>query len=169
MSKLERFNTTVGDLETELGKLQETTSAYRKLKKLVDDYAVISQEWEANNKIITSFIQQQKTIAQETEQHFADNQNTVEKQHEALMRQNKTAYVDLENTLRIRLEDSKSEIKRMIENERAQVQQIVDKAVNEQTVVLAQKQKTLMTVLLVFAGLSLVALLLIVVKLYLKF
>ena len=168
-NKLERFNRTVGELETELTKLQQTTSAYSKLKELVTDYQAISAQWEENNEALSEFMEQQNANAQDAKNRFKAIYDANQEHHDLLIKQNKIAYVDLENTLRIRLEDSKSEIKRLIENERQQIQQIVDKAISEQTTTLAKKQKTTLIVLVVFAVLSLLALLLIGAKLFLKF
>ncbi len=48
-SKLERFNSTLNDLEGELVKLRETSKAYVKLKELSSSYKLILDQFEQNS------------------------------------------------------------------------------------------------------------------------
>lgn len=66
-------------------------------------------------------------ISEQDKAHKYELSKTLDTNFETISRSNKDFYRDVGDTLRIRLEDYKSEIKRMIEGERVQIREMIEK------------------------------------------
>lgn len=66
-------------------------------------------------------------ISEQDKTHKYELSKTLDTNFETISRSNKDFYRDVGDTLRIRLEDYKSEIKRMIEGERVQIREMIEK------------------------------------------
>lgn len=66
-------------------------------------------------------------LSEQDKAHKYELSKTLDTNFETISRSNKDFYRDVGDTLRIRLEDYKSEIKRMIEGERVQIREMIEK------------------------------------------
>lgn len=66
-------------------------------------------------------------LSEQDKAHKYELSKTLNTNFETISRSNKDFYRDVGDTLRIRLEDYKSEIKRMIEGERVQIREMIEK------------------------------------------
>ena len=66
-------------------------------------------------------------ISEQDKAHKYELSKTLDTNFETISRSNKDFYRDVGDSLRIRLEDYKSEIKRMIEGERVQIREMIEK------------------------------------------
>ena len=66
-------------------------------------------------------------ISEQDKAHKYELSKTLDTNFETISRSNKEFYRDVGDSLRIRLEDYKSEIKRMIEGERVQIREMIEK------------------------------------------
>jgi hypothetical protein len=66
-------------------------------------------------------------LSEQDKAHKCELSKTLDTNFETISRSNKDFYRDVGDTLRIRLEDYKSEIKRMIEGERVQIREMIEK------------------------------------------
>lgn len=121
-SKLERFDNTLSELEEELGKLKGTAVAFKSLKELVSTYGDIGKHQEKIDGVI------------------AEIKETNIENYKLLRQENKDAYFDFEKTLKIKLEENKSEIKRLIEDERLKVKEIITAELDKRTEILLKNQ-----------------------------
>ena len=149
-SKLERFDATLNELEGELVKLKDTSAAYERLQALVASYSEISGQLKQNSMALEELLIQQVKKQQEIEEAVSKMAEANEKSHEKLRKENKELYFDLEKTLRIKLEENKSEIKRLIEEERQKVKEIVEAEVGNWAQKILSSQKTIKNLALLF-------------------
>ncbi len=84
----------------------------------------IAQEQQKTYDNIQLFFSQ---ISEQDKAHKHELSKTLDTNFETISRSNKDFYRDVRDTLRIRLEDYKSEIKRMIEGERVQIREMIEK------------------------------------------
>lgn len=66
-------------------------------------------------------------LSEQDKAHKYELSKTLDTNFETISRSNKDFYRDVGDTLRIRLEDYKSEIKRMVEGERVQIREMIEK------------------------------------------
>lgn len=119
MSNLQKFNTTLEEFDKEVGKLKTISEAYQKLKNLTQAYDEISNHFKQNNQKLTD-------INHSIVNSLASIGKLVEEKTDLIRKESKEFYRDLENTIKLKLNDNKSEIKHLIENERNQIKQIFE-------------------------------------------
>ena len=164
MSNLQKFNTTLEDFDKEVGKLKAVSEAYQKLENLTQSYDEISNHFKQNNQKLAN-------INQSIDNSLASIGKLVEEKTDLIRKENKEFYRDLENTIKLKLNDNKSEIKQHIESERNQIKQIfeiefakntkelrqvIENATDKQTEILQKNQKGLKIVVWVLGGISII-------------
>ncbi len=174
MSNLQKFNTTLEDFDKEVGKLKAVSDAYQKLQGLTVSYDKISKQFEQNSKVLES-------INKGIEKSISEIYSLVDKKTDEISKENKEFYKDLAGTIKIQLDDNKSQIKHLIENERNQIKQIfeiefakntkelrqvIENETNKKTQLLLDNQKNIKFSLWVIGGLTLILSALAVIKLW---
>ena len=175
-SKLERFNTTLDHLEVELVKLKTTSEAYMKLQELSSSYKLILDQFEQNSSALQDLVKKQTVKHQEIKKILDEISSENEKNYqqlkvlndeigkslnsslEELRKENRQFYLDFEKVVRIKLEEYKSEIKQLIENERLRIKEMIDGKVDKQTDLLNQHHKKINNLVLVFGIVSILLL-----------
>ncbi len=174
MSNLQKFNTTLEDFDKEVGKLKAVSDAYQKLQGLTVSYDKISQQFDQNSKALES-------INKGIEKSISEIYSLVDKKTDQISKENKEFYKDLAVTIKIQLDDNKSQIKQLIENERSQIKQIfeiefakntkelrqvIETETNKQTQLILENQKVIKISLWLIGGLTLIFSALAVFKLW---
>ena len=174
MSNLQKFNTTLEDFDKEVGKLKAVSDAYQKLERLTVIYNDISEQFDQNSKALES-------INKNIEKSISEIYSLVDKKTDQISKENKEFYKDLASTIKIQLDDNKSQIKQLIESERNQIKQIfeiefakntkelrhlIETETNKQTQLLLDNQKSIKISLWVIGGLTLMLSALAVVKMW---
>lgn len=174
MSNLQKFNTTLEDFDKEVGKLKAVSDAYQKLQELIVSYDKISKQFDQNNKAL-------EDINKGIEKSISEISNLIDKKTDQISKENKEFYKDLAATIKIQLDDNKSQIKQLIENERNQIKQIfeiefakntkelrqvIEVESNKQTNILLDNQKVIKISLWVIGGVTLILSALAVFKLW---
>ena len=155
MSNLKKFEETLGSLDLEVNRLNAISQAYKKLEDLVGTYETIISKLEENNTTFIKIKEEQnkhlnsiednfKKINKSIHQASLELNSTLEDKIDTIRKENKEFYRDLESTIKIKLDDNKSQIKQLIENERSQIKQfIVDENTKLENVLLEDNsQKT---------------------------
>ncbi|AYL94254.1 hypothetical protein [Mucilaginibacter celer] len=137
MSNLQKFDDTISEFTKEVGKLKDVSLAYQKIKELTINYGQIAKQFDANsqelgeinalfarqheklNEHIADLIEVQKKGRQEFNKLFTEKIELIRKD-------NKSFYTDLESTVKIKLDDNKSQIKQLIEHERSRIKEIFE-------------------------------------------
>ena len=161
MSKLEQFDKIINGFEQELDKLQNTSKVYQKINELYNQNLQIINFFKENTSYLKQIsdtqiqeqenvlkflreieTQQQKSyaevqallakIGEQSKEHKEELAKTLDKNFETITRENKDSYKDLADILKIKLENSYSEIKRLIENERLQIKELFEKISEKQ-------------------------------------
>lgn len=161
MSKLEQFDKIINGFEQELDKLQNTSKIYQKINELYNQNLQIINFFKENTSYLKQIsdtqiqeqenvlkflreieTQQQKSyaevqtllakIGEQSKEHKEELAKTLDKNFETITRENKDSYKDLADILKIKLENSYSEIKRLIENERLQIKELFEKISEKQ-------------------------------------
>ena len=161
MSKLEQFDKIINGFEQELDKLQNTSKVYQKINELYNQNLQIINFFKENTSYLKQIsdtqiqeqenvlkflreieTQQQKSyaevqtllakIGEQSKEHKEELAKTLDKNFETITRENKDSYKDLADILKIKLENSYSEIKRLIENERLQTKELFEKISEKQ-------------------------------------
>ena len=161
MSKLEQFDKIINGFEQELDKLQNTSKVYQKINELYNQNLQIINFFKENTSYLKQIsdtqiqeqenvlkflreieTQQQKSyaevqtllakIGEQSKEHKEELAKTLDKNFETITRENKDSYKDLTDILKIKLENSYSEIKRLIENERLQIKELFEKISEKQ-------------------------------------
>jgi ABC-type transporter Mla subunit MlaD len=184
MNNLQKFDNTIEELGKELVKLKGTTDAYQKLQGLITSYAKINELFAQNSKSLEEFAAQQKKKQEElantlTTLHNQNKegkdelkkQNTVFEKNislliENLRKENKDFYLDFEKTVKIKLDDNKSEIKRLIESERLQIKAIFEAEISKRTAEIIANQKGLQTTIWIIGALLAILNIVVLVKLF---
>ena len=177
MSNLQKFNETLKDFDNEVDKLKDVSGAYQKLQGLTLAYDEISKQFDVNSKALDKINELQKIQQERVSKSLLEIENTnvkgkteltelIEKKIEQLRQENKKFYIDLESTIKIKLDDNKSQIKQLIENERNQIKQIFENEINKQTELLANNQKTIKISIWLFGAILLILSALSVYKLW---
>jgi hypothetical protein len=174
MSNLQKFNTTLEDFDKEVGKLKAVSTAYQKLESLIAGYAEISKQFEQNVKTLENINELHKGHQEKVE-------NILEEKTELIRKENKDFYKEFESTIRIKLDDNKSQIKQLIENERIRIKeifeiefakntkelkQVIENETNKQSEIFLNNQKSIKISLWVLGGLNLILCALAVYKLW---
>ncbi|MRM86247.1 hypothetical protein D1Z98_12115 [Riemerella anatipestifer] len=172
--------------------LKDVSAAYKKLQQIIETYNQIIKTFEENSNTLDKInefqkVQQEKVVKSLAEIETANKQNKtelaklIEGKTDIIRKENKDFYKDLESTIKIKLDDNKSEIKKLIENERNQIKQIfeiefmkntkelrqvIENETNKQTQLLADNQKTIKISIWVIGGLTLIMSLLALIKLW---
>jgi ABC-type transporter Mla subunit MlaD len=137
MSNLAKFDNTLQDFNLEVNKLKEVSVAYQKLNALSVVYDNVTKQFNENSnelkEIGTLLKQGRDNIDQGIVKLLADakkNQSemgrVIEEKLEILRKDNKSFYKDLESTIKIKLDDNKSQIRQMIEGERKWIKDIFE-------------------------------------------
>jgi ABC-type transporter Mla subunit MlaD len=137
MSNLAKFDNTLQDFNLEVNKLKEVSVAYQKLNALSVVYDNVTKQFNENSnelkEIGTLLKQGRDNIDQGIVKLLADakkNQSemgrVIEEKLEILRKDNKSFYKDLESTIKIKLDDNKSQIRQMIESERKWIKDIFE-------------------------------------------
>ncbi len=174
MSNLQKFNTTLEDFDKEVGKLKAVSDAYQKLEGLIVSYDEISKQFEKNSKTLGEINDLHKGHQEKVEK-------ILEEKTEQIRKENKEFYKELESTIRIKLDDNKSEIKQLIENERTRIKeifeiefakntkelrQVIESETNKQTQLLFTNQRAIKYTLWVIGGMTIILSALAVFKLW---
>lgn len=192
MSNLQKFNQTLKDFDQEVEQLKDVSGAFKKLQQLTETYNAIIKQFEENSKTLDKINELQKAQQEKVAKSLAEIENAnkqnktelaklVEEKTDQIRKENKDFYKDLESTIKIKLDDNKSEIKNLIENERNQIKQIfeiefakntkelrqvIEIETNKQTQLLANNQKTIKISVWLIGGLTLILSALAVFKLW---
>lgn len=137
MSNLQKFNTTLEDFDKEVVKLKEVSETYQKLQGLIVAYDEISKQFDQNSKALDKIneiqrSQQEKVTKSLIEIEDSNKQNKVEllkfieEKNDQIRRENKDFYREIESTIKIKLDDNKSQIKQLIESERVRIKDIFE-------------------------------------------
>lgn len=181
-SKLERFNSTLNDLDGELVKLRDTSKAYMKLQELSSSYKLILDQFEQNSSALQDLAKKQVAKHHEIKKSLDEISGENEKSYqqlkalndeigknlnlsiEELRKENRQFYLDFEKVVRIKLEEHKSEIKQLIENERLRIKEMIDNKVDKQTDLLALHHKKTSNMVLILGVISVLLLIGILIK-----
>jgi len=151
MSNLQKFNSTLEDFDKEVGKLKAVSEAYQKLDGLTVTYDKISRQFDDNSKKL-------EIINKGIDKSITELFDLIEKKTDLISKENKEFYKDLAGTIKIQLDDNKSQIKHLIENERNQIKQIfeiefakntkemqriIESEIDKQTLLLFNNQKVI--------------------------
>lgn len=137
MSNLKKFEETLSSLDLEVNRLKAISKAYEKLEDLVASYDSIIAKLKENNATFVKIKDEQNKHLISIEENFKkidknihhanlELNSTLEERLDAIRKDNKEFYRDLESTIKIKLDDNKSQIKQLIENERIQLKQIIE-------------------------------------------
>ena len=137
MSNLKKFEEILGSLDLEVNRLNAVSQAYEKLEKLVESYDTIISKLNENNttfikikdeqnKHLNSIEDNFKKINKNIHQTNLDLNSTLEDKTDTIRKENKEFYRELESTIKIKLDDNKSQIKQLIESERLQLKEIIE-------------------------------------------
>lgn len=174
MSNLQKFNTTLEDFDKEVGKLKAVSDAYQKLQGLTVAYEQISKQFDQNSKALDN-------INKGIEKSISEIHNLIDKKTDQISKENKEFFKDLAGTIKIQLDDNKSQIKQLIESERNQIKQIfeiefakntkelrqtIESETNKQTQLLLDNQKVIKISVWVIGGLTILLSALAVFKLW---
>jgi chromosome segregation ATPase len=153
MSNLKKFEETLGNLDLEVNRLNAVSQAYKKLENLVDSYDNIISKLEENNTAFIKIKDEQNKHLNKIEENFKkinksisqanlELNKTLENKIDTIRKDNKEFYRDLESTIKIKLDDNKSQIKQLIENERSQIKQfIIDETTKVKNVLLEDNSR----------------------------
>lgn len=182
MSNLQKFNTTLEDFDKEVGKLKAVSDVYQRLQGLTVAYDEISKQFEQNSNALAKINELQKAqqeklvkslvdIDNANKQYKSDLSKLIEEKNDQIRKENKEFYKDLASTIRIQLDDNKSQIKQLIESERNQIKQIfeiefakntkelrqvIETETNKQTQLLLTNQKAIKLSIWIIGGLTII-------------
>lgn len=183
-SKLQRFNSTVNNFEEEVDRLKSATKAYQKLQELSASYRLILDQFEENSQNIKTLAKEHEkrhqgvlnsisemATANEVHQNkvtqaISEGQRTINTSIDAQTRSNRQFYTDFEQVVRIKLDENKSEIKRLIEQDRTQMKQYFDEQLSQYNAAVSKHHRQIKTIILVLGILNLIILIVVLVKLF---
>lgn len=205
MSKLEQFDKIINGFEQELDKLQNTSKVYQKINELYNQNLQIINFFKENTSYlkqisdaqiqeqenVLKFLRKIETLQQESyaevqtllakigeqsKEHKEELAKTLDKNFETITKENKDSYKDLADILKIKLENSYSEIKRLIENERLQIKELFEKisekqadsikiVIKEECQKIEKLQRSIYTLLCISLPIILIVLFIIIYKL----
>lgn len=186
MSNLKKFEETLGNLDLEVNRLNAVSNAYEKLEKLVLSYETIISKLKENNTTFIKIKDEQNKHLDNIEENFKkinksiyqanlELNSTLEEKIDIIRKENKEFYRDLESTIKIKLDDNKSQIKQLIEIERLQLKQIIESTIKQSEEKInsnidnvlelqSKSEKTLKWSIWIFGFISIILLTLIVYK-----
>ena len=185
MSRLDKFDNTLSELEEEIIRLKSTSKAFKKLEELSKTYDLILNKFKSNSAALEESAKKQQAKHEEVKTALAnirsENQNnlnelqqlnnshskTLNDSIEGLRRDNRQFYADFEQTVRIKLGEHKSEIKQLIENERLQIKDIIENNLEKQSDEIKQSHKTVKRLVWIFGIITMLLQIGILVKLFL--
>ena len=137
MSNLQKFDDTLKDFNNEVDKLKAVSGAYERLQGLIVAYGEINKQFADNSKTLEKINELQKEKQKEIEKTLSEIEssnlknkgelsNLLEDKTDQIRKDNKEFYKELESTIKIKLDDNKSQIKQLIESERTQIKQIFE-------------------------------------------
>jgi hypothetical protein len=137
MSNLTKFDNTIEEFNTEVGKLKEVSAAYQKLKELIGEFNAISKQFGENSEKLSGIVAQIREGQIRVDQGIANllianKQGKLEvgkaldDKLEILRKENKEFYKELESTIKIKLDDNRSQIRQLIEGERSRIKDIFE-------------------------------------------
>lgn len=165
MSTLQKFNNTIEAFEEELIKLKDTSESYQKLRELIIANDRISEVFSNNTSLLEANLSQQQSNKEALENslvsiqeeiksgliEFKTQNESFESNLSALIdkfrKENRDFYLDMEKTVRIKLDENKSEIRQLIEAERARIKEIFETELSKRTNEILTKQKSLQTLI----------------------
>lgn len=161
MSNLQKFNETLEDFEKEVGKLNAVSDAYQKLQELTLTYAEITKQFDENSKSLDQISKIQKERQKEIEKLLKEIEGTnvqnkselsklLEDKTDLIRKENKDFYKDMDTTLRIKLDDNRSQIKQLIENERIQIKTIFETELSKHSSILIKNLNSIKTLIFIF-------------------
>jgi len=171
MSSLQKFSQILEDFSQEVEQLKDTSEAYKKLQHLTDTYNEITKQFKESSKTFGEIselqkVQQEKVLKNLVELQNINKQNKielaklVEEKTDQIRKENKEFYKDLESTVKIKLDENKFQIKQLIESERSQIKQIFEieftKNTKELKQIIKAKSKTMIILLCIFGGLTVI-------------
>ena len=184
MNNLQKFNNTIEEFDKELIKLKDTSEAYQKLQGLVNSYAKINEQFIKNSKSLEDIAVQQQQKQVELAKSLTSLQDTnkagkdeIKKQNEVfeknissliekLRKENKDFYLDFEKTVKIKLDENKSEIKLLIESERYRIKEIFETELSKRTDEILSYQKGLLSTLWIIGIILTILNVVVLVKLF---
>ncbi len=136
MSTLEKFDGTLNELGSEVEKLKSVSAVYQKIEALATTNTEVNRKFDAarqelgkiNEAHLANKVALDKSLEaleKASEEGKRQLSKQIDDKIDALRKENKEFYKELEGTIKIKLEDNKSEIKRLIENERLQLKEII--------------------------------------------
>lgn len=144
MSRLEKFDGTLEELEQELVKLRSSSTAFQKVQDL-------SGYLTESIKRLNQVVEQHNNLQKEIDDRFKAINDQNEENFSKLQRENKNFYNDLENTLRIKLEEHRSEIQRSIEASEKTTKTVIEDSLAKINKDLGDKTRKVFVSVLVFS------------------
>lgn len=155
MNNLQKFNHTLENLDQEVERLQSAANIFEKFQNLIQEYQNVNENLKENNTVLLNIGTSQKeehikikelVEFSKAEQEKLRNQLTeylkqiageitanhtilaknIDEKIENIISKNKVFYQDFESTLRIKLDETKTEVKLLIESERLQIKDIIE-------------------------------------------
>ena len=192
MSNLQKFNATLEDFDKEVGKLKAVSEVYQKLQSLTGEYDGISKQFDKNSKALETLNELHKKQLENVIKSLADIENVnkqnskeltklIEEKVDQISKENKEFYKEFESTIKIKLDDNKSQIKQLIESERNQIKQIfeiefskntkelrqvIESETTKQTQLLLRGQKSIIISIWIAGGLAIILGILATIKLW---
>ncbi|RZK07016.1 MAG: hypothetical protein EOO46_14855 [Flavobacterium sp.] len=181
MSNLQKFNQTLESLNQEVEQLKDVSGAYKKLQNLTETYNQIIKQFEENSRTLDKINEIQKNQQEKFTKSLAEIENAnqqsktelvklIEEKTDQIRKENKDFYKDFESTIKIKLNDNKSEIKNLIESERTQIKQIFEiefaKNTKELRQVIESENKTIKISIWLLGGLTLILCFIALIKLW---
>lgn len=169
MSNFQDFNTTLEKFQEEINNLEVIAGAYKKLEQLKKDYETVKNNLEASNSIInkSSKLLEEKLVIiernikseienisekeiifqKEIETSFNKQYKRLEDGFDDIKSSNKKFYSEFENTVKIKLEDNKLEIKKIIDSCEQKI-----KVINDLIIKYEKQIKTNKILIIAFGG-----------------
>jgi hypothetical protein len=148
MSNFQDFNTTLEKFQEEINNLEVIAGAYKKLEQLKKDYEIVKNNLETSNTAIykssklleeqlviiernikrelENISEQERVFQIEIETSFNKQYKRLEDGFDDIKSSNKKFYSEFENTVKIKLEDNKLEIKKIIDSCEQKIKEIND-------------------------------------------
>jgi hypothetical protein len=153
---------------------QKQEELSKSLVSLQDENKTGNEEIKKQNE---SFEKNFSLLIQKLQEENKINKEEVKKQNESfeknitslvekLRKENKDFYLDLEKTVKIKLDENKSEIKQLIESERYKIKEIFETELSKKTDEILSKQKDLQTVFWIMGVILVILNVVVLVKLF---
>lgn len=193
MNNLQKFDNTLAEFDKEVSKLKSIGEVYQEIKKLAKEYEMVVLKIQNSNENLQSVLKQHLDFQNEIKKNIADIEKQYSKNKsdiqsllnskldeikqqnkifekalteiaENLRKENKQFYRDFEDTVRIKLAESKSEIKQLIEQETIRLKDIFTSELDKQLSQVIRGQKQLFITFLISSGILILLLILEIIK-----